>query len=137
MSRTLRRAERDPFQGAAFARPVVGTTLTILSALVCLLLCMILPLVGPAGSQVVYDGAIGTPIKDMELFRGWGMSQTTMNSIFFLFVVVVGLILSMLAVRSKMLRSKIDGSPLPRASIAICAVCAVLLFALLTGLLKI
>lgn len=97
-------------------RPEVGTALTIASGLSFLLTAMFLPLVGKAGARVYHYPA---------------------NYTAFLVVLLVTLALSVLAIRSKLQRRKIDASPLPKFSIAIFSVSLLLLLALLSGLLKI
>jgi len=98
------------------ARPDVGSALTILSGLSFLFLCMILPLVGKAGVQ---------------------RSHYTLNFTAFLLVLVLTLVLAVLAVKSKIDRSKTDGSPFPVFSSLIAGVSLLLLVALLNGLLHI
>lgn len=98
------------------ARPAVGSTLAVLSGLSFLFLCMILPLVGRAGSAVPYAGK---------------------NFISFLLVLLLSLGLSVAACLSKFQRRKTDGSPMPYGSLALCGLLVFLLVALLTGLLAI
>ena len=77
---------------------------------------MILPLVGPAGAM--------TP-------------HAKQNSTTFLGALMVALVLSVIAIISKLERRKIDDSPLPHFSILLCGLCILLLFATLTGLTRI
>jgi small-conductance mechanosensitive channel len=107
---------KNEVQGGFFARPVVGTILTVLSGLSFLLLLMCLPLVGPAGDAVSYREA---------------------NFMTFLLVLLISLALAVLAVVSKMARRKLDHSPLPIASFGLVTICLVLLITLFAGLLKI
>ena len=107
----------DHDQGTSFfATPWVGTLFTVLSGLSFLLTCMFLPLVGKAGAVVTY---------------------ARQNFIAFLAVLIVSLILAALATVSKLERRKIDQSPLPLFSFVLVGLCALLLVALLTGLLAI
>lgn len=98
------------------ARPAVGTFLTILSGVSFLILCMILPLVGRAGTAVSY---------------------ADQNTRAFLMVLVASLALGGCAVYSKLERRKIDHSPFPLFSAILCSLCLILLVAFFTGLLRI
>lgn len=98
------------------ARPEVGTAFTILSGLSFLVTCMILPLVGKAGAKVYHY---------------------PMNFTAFLVVLLVTIGLSGMATRLKLERSRLDGSPRPRFSVAILVTSVLLLVSLLLGLLKI
>lgn len=99
-----------------FQKPVTGSVLTVAAGLSFFVTCMLLPLVGRAGSSVPYAD------KNQRAFLG---------------VLVLTFLLGALAAGSKVIRRKEDQSPLPVWSIGLCAVC-VLLFALqLTGLLAI
>jgi hypothetical protein len=97
------------------SRPEIGQVLTILSGLSFLLTGMLLPLVGKAGAKVYHYGT---------------------NFTAFLVVLLVTLALSGLAVRSKLERRQLDGSPRPLFSMIIFGLSAILLVALLLGLLK-
>ncbi|HMO50891.1 MAG TPA: hypothetical protein PKE26_07060 [Kiritimatiellia bacterium] len=108
--------QRETSSPLGLARADVGSALSIAGGLSFLFLCMILPLVGKAGAQ--------TP-------------HYTKNFIAFLMVLLVTLALSGLAVKSKLERRKVDGSPFPRFSAAIFGATAFLLIALVLGLLKI
>lgn len=99
-----------------FAREYVGTALTVASGLAFLFVCMILPIVGKAGSVV---------------------SHARENFLAFLTALLVSLALAVLAAVSKLERRKLDGSPMPTFSFLLGGLCALLLVALLTGLLKI
>ncbi len=98
------------------ANRAVGNTLAILAGLVFLFLCMILPLVGPAGAATPY---------------------ATANFIAFLGVLLLALVLSGLATWSKLQCRKVDGSPFPLWSAGLTGVLVFLLLMLLTGMLKI
>ena len=97
-------------------RPEVGTALTILSGLSFLLTGMLLPLVGKAGARVSHYGT---------------------NFTAFLLVLLTTLALSGFAVRSKLVRRSVDGSPRSIFSMVIFGLSIVLLLALVLGLLKI
>jgi len=97
-------------------RPEFGSALTILSGLSFLLLSMLLPLVGKAGVKTAHY---------------------TINFSTFLIILLVTSGLSGLAIKAKLERRKLDGSPLPKFSILIFGLCVILLVALLLGLLKI
>jgi ABC-type microcin C transport system permease subunit YejE len=96
--------------------PVFGSALTVLSGLSFLLVCMLLPLVGPAGAATVHADK---------------------NKWTFLAFLLVALVLSVLAIISKLERRKFDHSPLPHFSLLLCGLCLLLLIASLTGLLSI
>lgn len=91
-------------------RPATGTGLAVASALSFFFLCMILPLVGPAGSRV---------------------EHAAQNKVAFLAVLLVTFSLAALSVFSKMGRRKIDASPLPYFSLGLSAVCILTLVILL------
>lgn len=99
-----------------FKKPLTGSVLTVAAGLSFFFTCMLLPLVGRAGSSVPY---------------------ADQNQRSFLSVLGFTLVLSVLATVAKMTRRADDQSPVPIWSIGLCLVC-VLLFALqLTGLLAI
>lgn len=106
-----------------FARPGVGSFFTILSALSFYLVCIILPLVGPAAAH-----GSGSPGATTA-------AHYQQNFITFLAVLLVSLALAVLALVSKLERRKIDKSSFPIFSAGLCAVCAFLLLALFTGML--
>lgn len=108
--------EKTPSLTEVLLRPQAGSTLTILSGLSFLVLCMLLPLVGKAGVETVHYGR---------------------NMAAFIAVLVLTALLSFLAVYSKVQRRKHDGSPRPFLSVAILGLCLLLLAALAAGLLKI
>ena len=99
-------------RSSIISKPFIGTTLAVASGLSFFFLCMILPLVGPAGSRVEHAGK---------------------NRTAFLLVLLVTFILAALASWSKMERHKADNSPLPWFSFGLCAVCVVTLVVLLMG----
>ncbi len=113
--------DRNKTGAAAYpgiARPVVGSVLTAVSAVAFLFLFMILPLVGSAGqaAAIPYAGK---------------------NFAFFLFVLLVCMALAGMAVASKLARRRLDGSPLPYASLGLLGMGAVLLLLLVSGALRI
>ncbi|VGO19453.1 hypothetical protein [Pontiella sulfatireligans] len=91
-------------------KPVVGTALAVASGLSFFFLCMILPLVGPAGSRVEHAGK---------------------NKAAFVFVLLMTFGLAAVAAYSKIGRRKIDGGPQPWFSFGICGVCVLTLLVLL------
>lgn len=106
-----------------FERPIVGSFFTILSALSFYLVCIVLPLVGPAAAH-----GSGSP----------GATTTEnyhQNFVVFLTILLISLVLAVLALISKLERRKIDQSPFPLYSAGLCAVCVFLVFALFTGML--
>lgn len=98
------------------SRPETGNLITILAGLAFLVVCMILPLVGKAGVQTVH-------------YRE--------NLVAFSIALFAASALSILALRSKMIRRKLDGSPSPTFTLLLAALCGLLWLALLGGLLKI
>lgn len=99
-------------ENAFIFKPAVGTGLAVASGLSFFFLCMILPLVGPAGSRVPHAGQ---------------------NKAAFMSVLIFTFVLAALSVYSKLGRRKIDGSPLPYFSAGLCAVCVLTLVILLFG----
>ncbi len=97
-------------------KPATGGVLTVMSGLSFFFTCMLLPLVGPAGSRA--------PDADK-------------NQLAFLGVLGLTFLLAALATGSKMIRRKEDQSPLPVWSLGLCAVCALLFALQLAGLLAI
>ena len=93
-------------------RPLTGTILAVASGLSFFFLCMILPLVGPAGSRVEHAGK---------------------NKAAFLAVLLITFLLGALASYSKMIRRKSDGTPLPYYSLGLCVVCILTFFVLLAN----
>ena len=94
------------------SKPLFGTTMAVASGLSFFFLCMILPLVGPAGSKVAH---------------------ATKNRMAFLGVLAVTLLLAATATYAKLLQRKADGGPLPYWSLGLCAICVLTLFVLLTN----
>jgi len=93
-------------------RPLTGTILAVASGLSFFFLCMILPLVGPAGSRVEHAGK---------------------NRAAFLTVLLITFLLGALASYSKIMRRKSDGGSLPYYSLGLCVVCILTLFVLLAN----
>ena len=93
-------------------KPLTGMVLAVGSGLSFFFLCMILPLVGPAGSKIEHAS------KNKEAFLG---------------VLLVTFLLAALAAYSKIGRRKTDGGPLPFWSMGLCLVCIFSLFVLLSG----
>ena len=107
------------------ARPVVGQILSILFGLLFLFQCMILPLVGKAAM-----GGSGSP--------GAGRAEfADANQGFFLTMLLVCMAVGGLALYSKILRRKSDGSPFPRTTAGLLALAVALALAYAFGLLKI
>jgi hypothetical protein len=104
-------AETHSDQGIMF-RPITGTILAVAAGLSFFFLCMILPLVGPAGSKVEHAGR---------------------NEAAFISALFVTLALAAAAAYSKLGRSKSDGGPLPWFSLGLSAVCILTFIVLLLG----
>lgn len=83
-------------------KPVTGTVLAVLSGLSFFFLCMILPLVGPAGSVV---------------------DHATKNKLAFGTVLLITLAFAGLSSYSKLERRKEDQSPLPFFSLGLTLLC--------------
>jgi hypothetical protein len=99
-----------------FLHPSTGNYLTIAAAIVLQFVVILLPLVGPAGSVA---------------------PNAAKNFAAFLSVLLLAILLSGLAVYSKMRRRQVDGSPMPLWSPVLLAVSLFILFALFAGLLSI
>lgn len=99
-----------------FQKPVTGSVLTVAAGLSFFVTCMLLPLVGRAGSSVPYAD------KNQWAFLG---------------VLTLTFLLGALATWSKMSRRHEDQSPLPLWSLGLCAVCVILFALQLTGMLAI
>ena len=97
-------------------KPVAGSALTVAAGISFFFNCMLMPLVGRAGSS--------SPNSDK-------------NQLGFLAVLGLTFTLAALATWAKMLRRSEDKSPLPYWSLGLCAICAVLCILLLTGLLAV
>lgn len=100
------------YENGVIFKSATGTTLAVASGLSFFFLCMILPLVGPAGSRVEHAGQ---------------------NQAVFLAVLLVTFVLAALSAYSKMGRRKVDGSPLPKVSFGLCVLCVLTLVVLLSG----
>lgn len=104
------------------AWPAVGNTLTVLSGISFLFLCMILPLVGPAAVH-----GSGSP--------GAGPAPyLKQNYMAFSAVLALSFVLGVAAIVSKIERRKVDGSPLPMYSIGLVVVLVLILIAFALGL---
>src|SRR6056297_2379896 len=88
-----------------FEKPLTGSVLTVAAGLSFFFTCMLLPLVGRAGSSVPYADK---------------------NQWSFLSAVGLTLTLGVLATAAKMMRRSKDESPLPLWSIGLCVVCVAL-----------
>jgi len=117
-------AERE-IRVSFFAHPVVGSALTVASGVSFLILCMLLPLVGPAAMNGSGSPGAG-PVPHLRA-----------NIIAFVAVSLVSLALAVLAIVSKIERRKVDGSPLPYAAFGLAGILVLLLLALAAGLTKI
>lgn len=107
--------EQRDFRGILF-KPVTGTVLAVVSGLSFYLLCMMLSLVGPAGSRVDHAGK---------------------NEDTFLLVLAVTLILAAAATWSKLGCRKQYGGSLPWFSLGLVAVCILTFLVLVSGGFKI
>lgn len=96
--------------------PAVGSVLTVVAGVSFFFTCMLLPLVGRAGTSV--------PHADK-------------NRLAFLVVLGFTFLLAALATWSKMVRRSDDKSPLPYWSLGLCVACTVLFILLMTGMLAI
>ena len=107
------------------AGPRAGNVLSILFGLLFLFLCMILPLVGKSAAH-----GSGSP--------GAGPMDTLWkNHLFFSLTLLLTLWAGAGAMTSKLIRRRADGSPFPKATAGLLAVCVLLLLCYVTGLLKI
>lgn len=93
-------------------KPQTGNALAIAAGLVFFLMCMGLPMVGPAGSRVEHAAA---------------------NQMAFLGVLFATLALAGAATYSKLGLRKIEPAPLPWFSLGLCGVCVLSLIVLLAG----
>ncbi len=109
-------ASAGPCALSYFARPVFGSTLTVLSWLSFLILCMLLSMVGQA--------AAATPVaaQSRRAFAGF---------------LLISMVLSLLAVFSKMARRAIDKSPLPYVSFGMLGLTVLLFIAFFARLLEV
>ena len=99
-----------------YARPATGSVLSVIAGLLFLWQCMLLPLVGKAGAA--------TPFARQ-------------NSFIFLGFLLLTLACCGIAIGSKLLRRRRDGSPPPVFTMALAAICALLLVAQLANLLSV
>ena len=118
----------SPAAAPGFARmlssPRMGNVLSVLFGLLFLFLCMILPLVGKSATH-----GSGSP--------GAGPMDTLWkNHLFFSLTLLLTLLSGAGALYSKILRRREDGSPYPKATAGLLAVCVLLLLCYVTGLLK-
>jgi uncharacterized membrane protein YidH (DUF202 family) len=97
-------------------KPVTGSVLTVAAGISFFFNCMLLPLVGRAGSSVPYADK---------------------NRLAFLAALGLTFTLAALATWSKLARRSDDRSPLPYWSLGLCAVCAAFFILLMTGLLAV
>lgn len=95
-----------------FYRRSVGATLSILAGLAFFLLCMLLPLVGPAGSKV---------------------EHASENEMIFLSWLGITLLLSVASVLSRWERVRKENEPRPIYSLLLCITCIITLIIKLTG----
>jgi len=99
-----------------FTNPVLGSTLTVLSWLSFLILCMLLSMVGQAAAATPYAA---------QNRRAFGI------------FLLVSMVLSVLAVLSKLARRRIDESPLPYVSFGMLGLTVLLAIAFLARLLEV
>ncbi len=97
-------------------KPVIGSVLTVAAGVSFFFNCMLLPLVGRAGTSA--------PHADK-------------NRLAFLAVLGLTFLLASLASWSKLVRRAGDRSPLPYWSLSLCSVCVILFVLLITGRLAI
>ncbi|NOU36622.1 MAG: hypothetical protein HOO88_07615 [Kiritimatiellaceae bacterium] len=97
-------------------KPVVGSALAVASGISFFCNCVMMPLVGRAGSRAPH---------------------TNVNWLAFLAVLGMTFTLAALAAWSKLMRRADDKSPLPYWSLGLCAICVILFVLLMTGRLAI
>lgn len=121
----MARKKRDKDTGTAHVTPVAspwwmspafGNYLTIAAAVAVQFSIILLPLVGPSGAVAPHA------------FK---------NAVAWLSVLVLAIVLSGLALYSKIERRRCDGSPLPLWSVGLLAVSVILLLAWMTGSLRV
>ena len=105
------KAETHSDNGILF-RPLTGTILAVASGLSFFFLCMILPLVGPAGSRVEHAGQ---------------------NKAVFILVLLLTFALAVASTLSKLGRRKTHEGAMPWFSLGLSAVCILTLIVLLMG----
>ena len=115
IGKSMSKGETHSDAGILF-RPLTGTILAVASGLSFFFLCMILPLVGPAGSRV---------------------EHADKNQTAFIFVLLLTFALAAASTRSKLGCRKNEGGPLPWFSIGLCTVCILTFFVLVVGGFKI
>ena len=93
---------KDPSQIDLIYRPLTGTILAVLSGLSFFIMCMALPLVGPAGSRVAH---------------------ASQNKSAFMSILLLTLLLAAGAAYSKMGCRKILGGGVPYLSLGLCGLC--------------
>ncbi|MFH0879991.1 MAG: hypothetical protein V2A34_09780 [Lentisphaerota bacterium] len=108
--------------GPLLTQPMTGQVLTIIFALCFYFQCMILPIVGPAAMKG--SGSPGAGAAD----------HAHLNFIAFLAMLLVTIGMGSLAMYSKTLRRKVDGSPRPYFTMALLSISVIMLIALLLGL---
>ena len=106
------KAKEQQSGSGILCRPATGTALGVASGLSFFIMCMSLPLVGPAGSRV---------------------EHAAQNRAAFVGVLLVTLLLAAASAWSKMGRRRTDHSPLPLFSFGLCALCFLTLGVLLMG----
>lgn len=102
---------KDTIEKVLFT-PLAGTVLAVASGLSFFFLCMILPLMGPAGSKVAH---------------------AVQNKMAFLGALLATFLLAAMASYSKLGRRKIEGGSLPWFALGLCVVCVLTLLVLLSG----
>lgn len=98
--------------GSVAFKPLAGTILAAASGLSFFFLCMILPLVGPAGSRVAH---------------------AAQNRNAFLAVLLATFALAAAATWSKLGRRRNEGGSLPWFSLGLCGICLLTFLVLVTG----
>lgn len=114
--RKKKRGGGRPKKTSFFASPGLGSTLTVLSGLSFLILCVLLPMVGQAGAA--------TSFADQNKAR-------------FTMFLLVSMILSILAILSKSARRGIDQSPRPYFSYGMLGLTVLLFVALYANWLEV
>jgi len=102
----------DNPKNSFFAKPIVATTLGLLAAISFYVLCMLFPLIGPAGSK---------------------MAHAQKNKMVFLLVLLLTLLFALGAVYSKLTVRKTTKGKLPYGTIGLSILCLFILGILLMG----